>query len=230
MTNRLRIHCFQQVAVEGLGCIQNWIDQHKHTLNYTRFYANDALPLVDDFDMLIVMGGPMSVYEEDKYPWLIEEKRVISEAIDAGKIVLGICLGSQFVAAALGANVYPGKQTEIGWHPLQLTQEGKASVLSSLEHQTVFHWHGDTFDIPSGAELLASSAATPHQAFKYKNTLALQFHLEVTEESLTGMCQTFASHLVPSQYVHTAEEILSRKEVIKKNNQLMFELLDEIVK
>lgn len=202
---KLRIHCFQQVAVEGLGCIADWIEENGHQLSYTTFYDHPVLASIDDFDCLVVMGGPMSVYEEEAYPWLTDEKRIIKEAIEANKVVLGICLGSQFIAAALGAKVYPGKNMEIGWFDLQLTQEGKDSILGDIDGQKVFHWHGDTFDIPEGAQLLAGSEATPHQAFIYKKALALQFHLEVNEQSVDGMVEIFKDHLVPAAYVQSAD-------------------------
>lgn len=226
----LRIHCFQQVAVEGLGCIADWIYKDGHTLSYTKFYEKPVLPLLDDFDCLIVMGGPMSVYDEEKNPWLADEKRLIKGAIEAGKKVLGICLGSQFIAAALGAEVYPGKNTEIGWFPLQLTGSGLTSVLRDIGGEYVFHWHGDTFDIPQGATLLAQSEATPHQAFMYgDNVLALQFHLEVTEESIDAMVSTFASHLVADDYIQDATHILSQKNYVIRNNRLMYDILDEFM-
>lgn len=223
------MHCFQQVAVEGLGCIAQWVEKKDCALSYTTFYDNPVLPSIDDFDCLVVMGGPMSVYEEEKYPWLVDQKRLIREAVLSDKKVLGICLGSQFIAAALGAEVYPGANKEIGWFPLQLSDDGRMSVLKSIDAETVFHWHGDTFDIPEGARLLASSVATPHQAFIYgDNALALQFHLEVTDESLDGMVSTFADHLAPDEFVQSGETILARKDIISRNNQLMFDILDEL--
>ena len=171
----------------------------------------------------------MSVYEEEVYPWLVDEKRIIKEAIEANKVVLGICLGSQFIAAALGAKVYPGKNPEIGWFDLQLTKAGKNSMLKDIDGQKVFHWHGDTFDIPEGAELLAGSEATPHQAFIYKKALALQFHLEVNEQSVDGMVETFMDHLVPAAYVQSASNILAQKQVLNANNKFMFGLLDVLM-
>ena len=226
---KLRIHCFQQVAVEGLGCIADWIADKNYDITYTRFYEKVILPQVDDFDWLIVMGGPMSVYEDDIYPWLADEKRLIKEAIAKDKVVLGICLGSQFIAAALCAAVYPGRNKEIGWHSLQLTELGKTSMLAGVEGESVFHWHGDTFDVPQGATLLASSEATPHQAFVYhEKVLALQFHLEVKEQSVDEMVGAFPDHLMPEKYVQSAESILARKSIIARNNQLMFSVLDAL--
>ena len=224
----LRIHCFQQVAVEGLGCIADWIVARGHQISYTRFYEHPVLPRLDDFDCLVVMGGPMSVYDEAEYPWLADEKRLVKEAIEANKAVLGICLGAQFIAAALGAQVYPGKNTEIGWFEVHLNDEGQNSVLKGCSGKPVFHWHGDTFDIPNGAQHLALSDATPHQAFVFKRALALQFHLEVNEKSVEGMVETFRDHLVPDVYVQSAEVILSQKRNLAVNNQMMFDILDRL--
>ena len=226
---KLRIHCFQQVGVEGLGCILDWINEKGHCLAYTRFYEAPLVPSVDDFDALVVMGGPMSVYEEDKYPWLVEETRVIREAMEAGIPVLGICLGSQFMAAALGAQVYAGDNKEIGWFEVNLSESGKSSVLGKLDGAKVFHWHGDTFEVPEGAKLLAFSEATPHQAFLYgANALALQFHLEVNAKSVDGMVSTFSSELQECEFVQSADAILAQKEQLTNNNKLMFDILDQL--
>jgi len=227
MSKKLNVHCFQHVAEEGLGSIQHWIDAQGHRLTYTRFYKGEKVPSLSDVDMLIVMGGPMGVYEEGSYPFLLEEKRAIQEAINADKLVLGICLGAQLIAAALGAKVYRGQYKEIGWFPLRLTDMGQDSVLQSLHGATVFHWHGDTFELPVGSSCLAASAATPHQAFLYKSkVLALQFHLECTAQSLAQMCESFASDLVPEAYVQSGEAILRPQELILKNNALMYDLLE----
>ena len=150
MKDKVRVHCFQQVPEEGMACIFDRLKFHKVQIAYTRFYMQESLPQVDEFDFLIVVGGPMSVYDEEVYPWLRDQKRVIKQAVEAGKVVLGICLGSQFIASALGADVYPGQQKEIGWFPLCLTEKGQ-ELLEIPEGQAVFHWHGDTFDLPQGA-------------------------------------------------------------------------------
>ena len=145
------------------------------------------------------MGGPQSVYEQDKFPWLRDEIRLIEDALKHAKPVLGVCLGSQLLAATLGANVYPGRQKEIGWHRITLTDF--AADRSTLHRGTrvpspAFHWHGDIFDLPRGATLLASSALTAHQAFRYgKNAYGLLFHLEVTLPQIIAMVETFADEL-----------------------------------
>jgi len=227
--NKLNVHCFQHVAVEGLGCIADWIETKGYNLSYTTFYDNPVLPSIDDFDCLVVMGGPMGVYDDAEYPWLLDERRMIKEAVEADKVVLGVCLGAQFIAAALGAKVYPGDNIEIGWFEIQSAAVENVNLLSALDGQRVFHWHGDTFDLPEGAVCLASSEATPHQAFMYKRALALQFHLEVNEKSVAGMVEEFSDHLCPSRFVQSADEILSQMDVVKNNNEAMFAVLEALI-
>jgi len=146
--------------------------------------GRDGLDDADDADLLVVLGGPMGVYEEDLYPFLADEVERVSRRIAAGMPTLGICLGSQLIAASLGARVYPGGVKEIGFAPVTLTAAGRSSALAGIpDGQAVMHWHGDTFDLPADAELLASTAAYPNQAFAYgQHVLALQFHLEAGED------------------------------------------------
>jgi GMP synthase (glutamine-hydrolysing) len=145
-------------------------------------------------DGLIVMGGPQSVYEQDKFPHLRDELHLIEDALRREKPILGVCLGSQLLAAALGARVYPGKQKEIGWFDVTLCDD---PLWGNAPRQfTALHWHGDVFDLPRGAKLLASSALTPHQAYRYgKNACALLFHLEMTAPQIAEMVTLFADEL-----------------------------------
>ena len=135
-------------------------------------------------DLLVVMGGPMGVYETDAHPWIEPEIDAIRVRLDAGRPTLGVCLGSQLVAAALGARVYPGPAREVGFAPVALSGEGQASPLRHLDGVAMLHWHGDTFDLPDGATLLASTPAVAHQAFAVGlSVLALQFHAEMGEDA-----------------------------------------------
>jgi len=225
----LSIHSLMHVPFEGLGCMEQWITRHNHTLSYTHFYDNHQLPNVNNIDWLIVMGGPMGVYDEAQYPWLAEEKAFIREAIEKGKTVIGICLGSQLIAEVLGAKVYPNKQKEIGWFDLELTTEGKnQEVLAGFEEKfPVFHWHGDTFDLPAGSKHLFQSEVTANQAFLYKEkVLGLQFHFEVTTQTLHEMVQNGISELAGSETIQPAEQILQQTAFIEANNKKMFKLLD----
>ncbi|MBE9013449.1 type 1 glutamine amidotransferase, partial [Pseudanabaenaceae cyanobacterium LEGE 13415] len=192
----MRVHYLQHVPFEGLGSIATWMTKQNHLLSCIRLYANDPLPAVDDFDWLIVLGGPMNIDEEEQYPWLIVEKQLIKQAIEQKKIVLGICLGAQLIADALGAKVYAGQHKEIGWFPIRTTEAVQQShALGFLPAQlTVFHWHGDTFELPEKATRLAYSEACLNQAFLYnEKVLGLQFHLEMNRQSVQQIIENCAS-------------------------------------
>ncbi len=227
-----RIHCLQHVPFEGLGAIENWIKDRKHQLTYTRFYEDHyQLPELDQFDWLIVVGGPMGVYDDELYAWLKVEKIFLKEAISADKTVLGICLGSQLIASALGCQIFSNKHKEIGWFDVQLTSEGKQHFLFDGAPKTfkVFHWHGDTYKLPEGATHLAFSAACVSQAFSYSDTvLGLQFHLEITPSSLQDMLQACGDELKKNTYIQTEQEILADQGIMKNNNQLLIALLNKL--
>lgn len=228
----MRIHILQHERFEGPGYIEVWAKEKNHMITFTKFYEEVKLPGTNDFDMLIIMSGPMGVYDEDKFPWLTSEKIFIKNVIDSGKLVLGICLGSQLIAAALGAKVYPNKFKEIGWFNIKLTENAKNNLLFiSFPQQTkVFQWHGDTFDLPEEALLLTESEACKNQAFVYKEKVfALQFHCEVTENSLQEMLEEGKNELKEEKYIQTAEEILQQKELITFNNQILHELLENML-
>lgn len=227
----MRIHYLQHVPFENLGSIEHWINEKNFSLSATKLYEDSGFPNLNDFDWLIVMGGPMGAYEEDKYPWLRDEKVFIKNAIDRNKIVLGICLGSQLIAGALGSKVFPNKEKEIGWFPVKLTQSGRNNKIfnSFPEDATVLHWHGDTFDLPGDAEHLAESPCTKNQAFVFNKAIGLQFHLEVDEPNLKNMIKFGKDDLVSSQFVQTEKEILENTNHIKKNNEFMTKLLENIL-
>lgn len=131
-------------------------------------------------DLVVVLGGPIGAYETDRYPWLADEVAGLQARLAARLPTLGVCLGAQLMAAALGARVFPGPAKEIGWSPLTLSPAGQDSPLAALAGHAVLHWHGDTFELPAGAERLASTPLTPNQAFAVGSTaLGLQFHAEV---------------------------------------------------
>ena len=175
----------------------------------------------------------MNVNDEKDYSWLAAEKKFIRQAIDAGKTVLGICLGSQLVSDALGAKVYKNKEKEIGWFNIELTHSAQSEDLfSDMDSRLkVFHWHGDTFDLPENAIHLASSAACKNQAYVYKNkVLALQFHLEPTQNSLRQMIDFGRDELKSGKYVQTEQELLNQSQLIEGNRKLLVTLLNRLAK
>jgi GMP synthase-like glutamine amidotransferase len=160
--------------------------------------------------MLIVLGGPMSVNDEDTFPWLVAEKQFIRDAVNAGKSVLGICLGAQLIACTLGAKVYTNDIKEIGWFPIEGTSSGDSLTFSFPATLEVFHWHGETFDLPPDAIRLASSQWCKNQAFQVgTSVIGLQFHLETTPESVEEIISHCRGELIPSRSVQTERDILS---------------------
>jgi GMP synthase (glutamine-hydrolysing) len=230
---KLNIHYFQHVPFEGLGSIEQWCTENGHRLSATRFYESAPLPDLKKTDWLIIMGGPMSVNDEKKYPWLAAEKKLIRQAIAEEKTVIGICLGAQLIAETLGARVYQNEQKEIGWFPIKLTSEAiQHTLFFNLPNPiTVFHWHGDTFGIPENALHLATSEACSNQGFLYQNKiLGLQFHVETTKESLREMIVNGRDELVNGQYIQTEKEIENAQEFFESNRQVLFALLDRLAK
>ena len=225
----MRIHYLQHVPFEGLASIEQWLTTKDYILSATKFYNGDTLPSVEHLDWVIVMGGPMNIYENDKYPWLTWEKHFIEEAIKKNKIVIGICLGSQLLADVLGSKIYKGQEKEIGWYPIQVTTEAqKSPVFASFPASfSVFHWHGDTFDLPSGAVRLAYSEVCANQAFIYGDrVLGLQFHLESTKDSIRQIIENCASELVAGKYIQKPEEMLARDDDFSNINTAMCGILE----
>ena len=178
-------------------------------------HAGDQYPLIasmiesEGIDLVIAMGGPMSVNDEASLPWLVAEKAFLRAAIDRGIAVLGICLGAQLIASACGARVFRGRHREIGWFPIEALASGVSSI-PVPENALVLHWHGETFDLPKGAVHLARSTACEHQAFQIgERVLGLQFHPEVTPGSLATMLEYSRDDLVPGEFVQSEAEILS---------------------
>lgn len=229
---KMRLHYLQHVEFEGLANIEAWAKDQGFTLTRTRLYAGEELPSIDRFDWLVVMGGPMNIYEEEIYPWLAAEKRFIAEAVKRNKIVLGICLGAQLIADVLGGKVYRNGEKEIGWHPISLTGEaGSSAVFSTLPKSLVaFHWHGDTFHLPPGAVWIAESKACRNQAFEYNNgrVVGLQFHLESSPESIRLLIENCGDELVEGTYIQKADEILGREKHMEEIRKCMTEILERL--
>ncbi|MGV3761363.1 type 1 glutamine amidotransferase [Parapedobacter sp.] len=209
----MNIHYFQHVPYEGLGHIETWAKENGHNLTSTCFFNESwQIPELSEIDALIVLGGPMNVFDEARYAWLVEEKQFIKAAIDEKKKLLGICLGAQLLANVLGAAVKPAPNKEIGWFPVIATEEAKAlpwfSELFSIG-PTVFHWHADKFEIPYGSVNLASSEANKNQAFAIgDHILALQFHVETTLADVQILLENARADVMPGNFVQPEAALL----------------------
>lgn len=227
---KLRIHCILHEAHEGMGSITRWIQKKNHSLTLSCLYEGDPLPLPENFDWLIVMGGSMSVNDEAQYVWLRHEKILIRKAIESGKKVLGICLGAQLIASALHTRVGRNPVPEIGWFPVHFFAHASNPVCTQRGSGAfyTFQWHGETFELPEGAELLAQSILCKNQAFSLGNkVLALQFHPEMTAEAVESMLQSDPDELPATTGIQTKQEILAGiKTHLQANQVLMYELLD----
>lgn len=178
----MKAFAIHHVAFEDLGNLHSQLTDRGYEISYFSATNPQHMEILsqEDPDLLVVLGGPIGVYEEQDYPFLVTEKKIIEMQLERNRPVIGICLGAQLIASTLGARVYSGSNKEIGWRPITTCNTDKAPWAKSLDGENVLHWHGDTFDIPSGATLFASSRDYPNQAFTYgTNVLALQFHIEV---------------------------------------------------
>lgn len=186
-----KIHVIRHLAFEDLGNIQPVLDQLRAEVTYVEAGQDLIDSSVNDCDLLVILGGPIGVYEEVDYPFIADELVLIQQRITSKKPLLGICLGAQLIARAMGSKVYPGHQKEIGWGRLTLNDLVN-NPLAILGEQAILHWHGDTFDLPSSATLLASNDNYPNQAFAIEDfCLAVQFHPEVT---VSGMERWLIGH------------------------------------
>lgn len=228
----MRLHYLQHVPFENPGSILTWAKEKGHKVTNTEFFKEGILPEQKEYDWLVIMGGPMNIYEEEKYPWLVKEKIFIKEAIKAGKVILGLCLGGQLIADCIGGRVTKNPCKEIGWFPVRLTKEARQSSLFSYfpEQPVVFEWHGDTFNfLPEEAVLLAENEACSHQAFVFKNRIfGFQYHLENTLEIIKGLTENCREEVIPDTYVQTEKELLSHPEYIEQDNVWMTLFLNRL--
>jgi len=228
----MRVHYLQHVPYEDLAGIGDWLEANQHQVSHTRLYEEEALPEPANVDGLIIMGGPMSIHDEKQYPWLADEKHLIEEAISAEKLVLGICLGAQLIANVLGARVYRNQHKEIGWFPVRFSREIRSRdpfrfLPSKL---SVFHWHGETFDLPGEAIPVAKSAGCSNQGFLYQDhVLGLQFHLESTRKSVGDLITNAHNDLGTGRYVQTPAAMLGQQSNFTENIRLLYRLLDHFL-
>lgn len=227
----MRLHFLQHVWFEDLGNIKVWADKREITISRTAFFSKEQLPSINDFDWLVIMGGPMGVHDEAQYPWLVGEKKFIEEAIDANKTILGVCLGAQLIAAVLGAKVYKNKYEEIGWFNVsRVSGTNKSRAFVNLSNSfRAFHWHADTFNLPKGAIQLAQSQACSNQAFEFnKKVIGLQFHLESTADSISRLIANCGKELITGKFIQSVEQITDQNSSVEQANRLMEMLLDNI--
>lgn len=206
----LDVHVFQHVPFEGLGSMEGWVGDRGHAVSRTRFWLGEHPPAPSAYDLLIVMGGPMGVHDDQTLPWMMAEKRALVSALRADKAVLGVCLGAQLMADVLGAPVTRNRHKEIGWFPVELGEEARQTWMAEAFPRkfTAFHWHGDTFDIPAGAVPLGGSEACAHQGFLYGGkALALQFHPEVTPDAVDALIRACGPELKEAPYIQGADAL-----------------------
>ncbi len=224
----MRIHSLQHVSFEDIGSMASDFRARGYTLSSTHWYRGDATPDLSSFDALIVMGGPMGIYDEAVYPWLADEKILIKESIAAGKIVLGICLGAQLIADVLGGKVTRNVHKEIGWLPISVNPAAATHPIAQVfaHYPTVFHWHGDTFALPPGAIHLASSEGCVNQAYAFQDRVyGFQFHLETTPASAQALIEHCGEDIDGSRYTQSAEAILASDEKFAQINRAMTEVI-----
>lgn len=232
MSGSTHIHWVQHVPFEGLGTIGEWAEERGHLLTST-FALTEDFPSPERLDWLVVMGGPMGVADERLHPWLAAEKRFIRSVIDSGARVLGVCLGAQLIAEALGGLVHTNKEWEIGWYPVTLTAAGRASRVFHVLPANFLagHWHGDTFDLPARMPPAARSEACPSQAFEFGDRVwGLQFHLEWDRDALRSLIERCGGDIVSGRHVQSAEEMLGESARFAESRRLMRLLLDAMEK
>jgi GMP synthase-like glutamine amidotransferase len=232
----MRIVCLQHVDYEGPEKIADWATDRGHTLE-TVIPLFESFPDIADFDMLVVLGGPMGADDEAAYPWLAAEKRFIAQAVGAGRRVLGVCLGCQLVAEAIGGRAHPHAVREVGWFPVRLTPTGRYGRSLSVFPDTFVagQWHGDTYELPEGVKTAAVSDACDNQAFEHGSgrVVGLQFHLEWTPDALVDLVRHHGDWLAvepgaSGPTVATATELLTQLPALARGHELLYELLDRM--
>jgi GMP synthase-like glutamine amidotransferase len=237
----LRLHVFQHVPFEGLGALESFFTARGASIATTRFFFGEKPPTPENFDMLVVLGGPMGVYDEDRHSWLREEKSALRAALDSGKPVLGLCLGAQLMSDVLGGKVTKNKNREIGWWPVEKLPGLERDPIASCfpGRFTTFHWHGDTFSIPPKATSLFRSEGCEHQGFAWGPTpgrptaVGLQFHPEITPPAIAAWLaeslKEGGGDLKPGPYVQAPEAMAGGPEDFEANNAWMSALCEKLL-
>jgi GMP synthase-like glutamine amidotransferase len=220
----MKIAILQHMPHEDPGALTEWIRSRGHRAETWSLYANPALPSPHEFDALIVLGGGMSVHDGDLHAWLVPERALVRAALAAGKRVVGICLGAQQLAHALGAQVVPNAEREVGFWPIRRVGD----ALPLPVQVPACHWHGETFDLPAGARLLAESEACRNQVFVTRDGLGLglQCHLEATPEWVDACCTQDAGYLVPGPWMQDAARLRAERKAYGPMHEALCDLLD----
>jgi GMP synthase-like glutamine amidotransferase len=214
--------------------ISFWAAEKGHPVNQTFVCNNEALPPLDSFDWLMVMGGSQNAWDDQAYSWLAHEKAFVAEALAQDKLYLGICFGAQLLAEALGGKIFPNKHKEIGWHEVSLNRHGRQSFLFEDVPPSfvTFHWHSDHFSLPQNCTRLACSPPTENQAFvcRERPAVGLQFHPEYTRDMIRYYAAEHRQDWLPEKYVHSGHEVLTRTEALPDTYWLMESLLNNMEK
>ena len=227
----MKIHIFQHISVKQPGAVLDWITKNKLDYQIHLIKNGDALPTLEETDFLIILGGALHINDEEEHPWLRPDINFVRKIIDLNKPVLGICLGAQIIARALDFKVEKNEYREIGWHNVMLNNNAKQNhFFKDIPHKFIpLHWHSDIIRLPENISSLVYSNATDSQAFTYKNTISVQFHIEQTEKTLDIMLEKANDYLIKDKFVQTADEIrLGYNNLIDSNN-ILFHLLDSLM-
>ncbi|MBP2133888.1 GMP synthase-like glutamine amidotransferase [Methanomicrobium sp. W14] len=214
--SKMRVHSLLHVPFEDTGCIRPYCEEKGYGYSETRLYAGEKPPSLNDFDLLVVMGGTMNIYEEERFPFLSGEKRFIKSAINLGKKVLGICLGAQLISSVLGGCVRKNEFKEIGWFDVQKCAGAEKNPFLGVipDNFRAFHWHGDTFEIPAGCTRILESEGCKNQGFVFGGSvLALQCHPEVTAGTLKNLVEN-----CPAEVSRTAKYVQAIPEILDESN------------
>jgi GMP synthase-like glutamine amidotransferase len=227
-----RIAIVQHVPWEGPAWLGQWLYQQGYGFERYALFRHESFPAPEDFDLLIVLGGPMGVYQIKDYSWLQEEKDGLARVLESQKPVLGICLGAQLLAEALGASVYKNPVTEVGWWRVHFPSDERPAFLSQWpEEQTVFHWHSDAFTLPEGATRIGWSEGCDPQGFAWgERVVGLQFHLECTPEAMVNMLNNGGDMLQQQgPFVQSAEQIRAGHAYAVANHTLLKQLMNHLL-